>query len=326
MVMHRLLPFCCLVAFASCEDDPLWPVEVAVFYPDVRAYVTGVAGENLDDLGHFRIPEPSVEGPHPIITEKVASELALGVIRTWYANPSVRTLPGSVSLVQSAEDVHGGPIEWDALTAGPRRPYFAQSHLLPLSPGFGESAIRHFGPRFLVPLYEGSRPVVVVSVAAYATDAFIDHRGYVRNDSQDGGGEFHVSGIPADLNGITLPPSPEVVTVFAARQTGALVAEMPILGRPGNFVSSTGARWLVTLDRAVTFERLMDGELVSSREVYVGVWPSITDAQLGFLESDARLRLFVAASEQPATQMVGDNNAPLRPGYAVNLHAVRVRR
>lgn len=312
-------------AFSGCDESPTELEEWPEPPPDVTPYVTGAALEGLDEHGHFKLTGPPAETTYPIIGSAQAREIAMGVIRTWYANPDVITLGNLESLAESAEMQHGGPIDWSVLRPAAREPYFAESHLEPLPPEAGLPTIRHYGPRFLVPLDEGSEPVVTVSVSAYATNTSIDDQGFVRRAGDPTGGEFRVSGISTWLAGASLPPSPETAVEFAATRTGAKVVEVPRLGRPGNFVSSVASRWRLLLDRDVAFERVVDGQTVITREIYVGAWPSITDARLGLENPGAALRLLVAADEQPEIQELPPVKGVIRSGYAVDLHEVEVR-
>jgi hypothetical protein len=324
MKSTRWIPLSVIFA-AACAEGPTAPV--AVSQPDVRPYVSGAALANLDGNGHFRLLRPVVEGPHASLSPEQAKEIAKGVIRTWYSNPDVIVLPGSVGPRTSIEEEHGAKINWTGVEPGIREPYFAESHLPPLGVDTSLHTIRHFGPHFLVPFYEGERPVVVVSVAAYATNIVLDALGFVRRISNtEGGNEFRVSGVPLSLDGLTLPPAPEDAVEFAFEQTGARIVDVPVLGVPGNRVVQTGARWRVRLERVVEFERVVNGQSMQASEVYVSAWPSLADArEFGVLPSETDLRLFVAAPAQPATEDIGGIAVPLRPGYAVDLYEVRRR-
>jgi hypothetical protein len=163
-----------LLVLSACDRGTLEPELNPAPPPDVRAYVAGAALENLDASGRFRLTPPSVEGPYPTLSAEQSEAIALGVIRTWYANPDVVVLPGTVGHAEAAERVHGASIRWEAVKTGPRRPYFAESHLEPLPASFGNAAIRHFGPHFLIPLYVGATPVVTVAVSAYSTNVHFD--------------------------------------------------------------------------------------------------------------------------------------------------------
>lgn len=324
-VRHLVVGGLVLVS-SGCGEGPTEPELAPDHLPDVRAYVTGAARENLDANGHFRLPPATVESPHTMISTEQAETIALGAIRTWYANPDAQTLPGTGSLVEVAERSHGAPIDWSAVEAGDRRPYFAESHLEPLPDSLGNPAIRHFGPHFLVPLYVEATPVVVVGVAAYATNVFLDERGFVRwTDNLDGGGEFRVTGVPLILDGVTVPPAPEVAVEFAFTEAGVKVSDMPVLGVPGNRVVRTLARWRLRLAVPVEFKRLIDGATVVTEDVYVGVFQSFADGQAGSEAASPALRMFVAAETQPAVEDVDSVPVPIRPTYAVDLHEVRVR-
>jgi hypothetical protein len=310
------------LAPAGCESSPFGPEGWPPGPPDVRAYVTGAALDNLDSSGRFSLPPAAVEGPYEFISEDEAREIARGVVRTWYANPNVITLRGLTSLVEAAEHQHGASIAWDRVVPGESRPYFAESHLEPLPEIAGNPTIRQFGPQFQVPFYVGDTPVVSVSVSAYATNLYLNEGGFVRwEDNLDGGGEFSVAGIPITLKGVTLPPYPEVAVAFAYQQTGVKVAEVPELGLPGNRVTSLASRWRLKLAEPVEFVRLWDGGIVLEDEIYVGVFRSVAVRE-GAGSTSHELRLHVAAPEQPAYEQIGQLEAPIRDGYAVDLEEV----
>jgi hypothetical protein len=291
--------------------------------------VAGAALESLDADGHFQLHPTVPERPYSMLSAIEATDLAVGVITTWYANPNVRTPPGAVSLAAAAEADHGGPIDWLSLQPGPRGAYFAESHLKPVPSHLGPPAIRFFGPYFLVPFYEQAVPKVVVAVAAYATNVAVDSVGFVyRLDSHDNGGEFRVSGIPLMLESVATPPAPEVAVQFVFQVTRVSIVEVPVLGVPGNRVTPTFARWRIRLAEPVVLERLVDGGLVSTDVVYVGVAPAFADVRLdgSAVSRTPGLRLFAAASVQPDVELHEGLDLPLRPGYAVGLHEVRHRR
>lgn len=320
------IPLAILVA-AGCADSPVEPTLGALPPPDARPYVAGAALASLDTNGHFRIPAPSVEGGHPMITAAEAKAIAEALIRAAFANPNVYTPPSFRSLTESVEEEHGAPVDWPSVRAGPREPYFAESHLEPLSDTLGSWLIRHYGPHFLVPMYEDATPVAVVGVAAYATNLFVNDRGRLETTTPlGGGGEFRVSGIPLALGGLTSPPSPEAAVKFAFERTGARTVDVPVLGTPGNRIVRTAARWRLRLERPVELE-LVDGRTVTSDEVYVA---GIRLAAIGRGSWDgprpARLRLLVAAAEQPDVQTDGPARFTIRDGYAVDLHEVRTDR
>lgn len=170
--------------------------------------------------------------------------------------------------------------------------------------------------------------MVVVGVAAYATNIVLDEHGFVRwTENLDGGGEFRVTGVPLSLGGITVPPAPELAVRFAFTETGSKISEVPVLGVPGNRVVRTLARWRLRLAERVEFERVVDGRFIVTQDVYVGLFQSIADARVddGATSSAPRLRMYVAAETQPTGEDVGSVPVPLRPWYAVDLHEARVR-
>lgn len=152
-------------------------------------------------------------------------------------------------------------------------------------------------------------------------------RAGVRSRPDGSGGEFAVSGVPISMGGTTIPPAPEVAVEFAFAETGSKIVDVPVLGMPGNRVTRTAARWHLRLAELMTFERIVDGQVVGSDEVYVSHFPSIADARLAdsWDTSGIRLRLYVAAAMQPTVETLGSIDLPLRPGHAVDLHEVRLR-
>jgi hypothetical protein len=320
----RVLLICGAGLFGvGCAGSPIQPEDGPASSPDVTAYTAGAALQNLDGAGHFRLPAPVPPDAYPILSEAEAVAIAKGVIRTWYASPDVITLPGTEGFAESAERQHGAPIDWAAIEAGPTGAYYAVSHLQPLSLDLGWPTIRFYGPKFLVPLFVGATPVVVVAVSAYATNTSVGEDGRIVRTGIPSGGEFRVAGIPVTLAGVTLPPSPEAAVEFAAGQTGRRIVDVPRLGTPGNYILSVSSLWRLELESPVDLIRRFDGSSVSTSTVYVGLWPSIADARVGFEDNVVRLRMFVEADEQPEVQIIQDTEAPLVPGYAVDLHEVQ---
>ena len=317
------------LACSGCQSGTTEPELSPPAPPNARAYVTDAAFDNLDAKGHFRLLSAVAEGPYEIISAGQAEAIALGVIRTWYANPNVLTLPGATGLAEAVERTHGAPIKWAAIRSTGRLPYFAESHLEPLPLVAGNPAIRDNGPHFIVPLYVGATPVVVIGVAAYATNIVLDENGFVRRaDNLDGGGEFGVSAIPLSLSQTSIPPTPEAAVEFAFRETGVKIDKIPMLGGFGNRIVRTAVRWRLHLAAPVEFELLINGASLVTQDVYVGLFQSAADARESetSMSSAPRLRMYVAARTQPATETIGSIDVQLRRGYAVNLHEVRVRR
>lgn len=307
----------------GCGDTPMEPSAGPPSAPDARPYVDGAALSDLDAAGHFQFLGPPPTSPHPFIGPELARDIALGVIRTWYANPDAATLPGMIGLVATAEGQHGAPIDWDGLRPTERLPFFAESHLEPLPASAGNPMIRAFGPHFLVSLYSGDVPAVVVGVSAHATNVSVNSEGLIeRSDFLDEGGEFRVTGIPRALAGVPVPPSPEAAVQFAFLQTGLKTVEVPVLGVPGNRIERNSARWRLVLERPVEFERLADGGRVTSPEIFVAVYPIGVDILLdpSWVPPPVGLRLLVPAGDQPSSEDLGSVVAAVRPGYAVNLY------
>ena len=262
-----------------------------------------------------------------MLSAQEAEELAWGVLRTWYTNPNVATLPNTVGLVEGAEGQHGRPIDWHDLDTATRPSYYAESHLEPLADTTDGPTLRHSGPHYLVPFYSADTPVVVVGVSAHATNVFIDGDGFVRDlEPLGNGNEFRVSGIPLTAADGGYPPIPETAVQFAFERTGVRVTEVPTLGVPGNRWERNAARWHLRLARRVAFERLVDGATVESDVVYVASAPISVDRRINpaWEPPPWGLRLLVPVAEQPTHEVRGEFTGTIRAGYAVDLHEVRV--
>jgi len=308
-----------VVTALACGDTPTAPTVRPPEPPNVSSFVLGAALSNLDSSGHFRLETPDIETPYALIGTTEAEAISLGVIATWFANPEVQVIPGTIGGVEAIEEQHGGPIRWGALEVARRGSYFAESHIGPVPSAAGPSAIRTYGPQFVMPLFDNGKPVVAVSVSAYATNVFVNSAGFVetKDPALEGGGEFQVTGIPLSLSDVGMPVSPELATQFAFEQTGARVIEVPRLGLPGHRVLNAAARWRIVLEHAVDLERLADGAPVRTDVVYVGVLPIGMDRMLdpAWTAPPFGLRLFVAAEVQPDFVEVANQTVPVRAGY-----------
>lgn len=286
-----------IAATAAC-DDPIRPPTGMPHPPDVRAWVVGRAQANLDENGHFVLPEPTSPGLQPIVTRQMAGQIALGWVRTWIANPNVITLPGTGSIKAQLEEEHGRPIDWNSIQLENRVAYFAESPYEPLPDSVPIWVRRFHGPHYLVPLYVSGVQVVSFSLAAYSTDLWIDENGFVRLP-RFSGNEFSSTGVPRHLP-VGIPILPEEAVRLAAERTGAKVTEVPLLLQPGERWVPTGARWKLSLDREVEVDNLEAGERQRVRVLYVGVWGTRVEGQ----PTGLAVRWYVPRAEQPRSEQL----------------------
>lgn len=285
-----LLLLAWVLPVAAC-GDPLAPDPAVPLPPDVRPWVTGAAAAALDADGRFLLPDPVAPGPEPIIDREFAGDLALAFIRTWVANPNVVVILGGESIRESLESGHGGPVDWGSVHLDPRLAYFAETPYEPLPDSVHTGIRRHFGPKYLAPVFERGQQVASISVAAYSTDLRIDERGFVDLPPVYGS-EFIPTGIPGGLP-FRVPLWPEEAVRFAAEATGARVAEIPTLVLPRSDTFPQAARWRLTLDRDVEVRTLTTGSRERTRTVYLGIW-----------YRPLRVVWYLAADEQPVSQTV----------------------
>ena len=308
----------------SC-DDPTGPKDFLSPTPDVRAFVTGSALENIDADGHFRLPAPTWPGGPPIISPQEAGEFALGFIRTIIVDGIDLDIPDGVPAREVMEAWHGKPIRWTEVTLGPRTAFFSESHLEPVPDTLPNFLKNHLGPYYHVPLFVKGMQVVTISIAAYATGLSMDSSGHVRLPSNElNGGEFRWGGVPYSWP-YGDPPSPEHVVKRVATATGAKVTEVPYLLTPRREFSRSFSPWVIHLDREVLFKRRVDGATGSSSTVYVSPHPlSLSAVDGGSFEE---LYLLIPNPDQPEEEVFpipggAFYRAPVRAGKAVDLQLV----
>lgn len=257
---HRLRGLaagCAAVALLAGCDQPDMPVAgPAAVPPRLSQYVTGHAAAGINAEGLFSLGQPAATGDHPVITPERAGELALAYVRSF--GPSLKSV---------WEEERGAPIDLATLRVGSRVLY-AGTPYGSFPAGYHPAFQRGFGPYYLVPLTSGAEPVLLISVAAYATQTTVDRRGFVQRPVQRGN-EFVSRGLPVDTARFRLV-SPEEAVAFVARSTGARIARTPELVRVGMPYAPASAVWKLTLDREVGVRVGQNRAPARVREVYVG--------------------------------------------------------
>lgn len=217
----------------------------------------------MNERGEFRFPAAMAPGEVPIISAERARELASAWLQNWRS-----ILQGPM------ERDRGGPIDWNSLQAG--RTFFASTPYAPVPDRYHPGIRHHLGPRHVILFHNGSEPVLVVSVAAYATESRVDERGRLLTPVQHGG-EVLVSALSSSpANGVGLLVNlPEQAVVHVGRATGARAARVPELMLRGDsalFVFQPAlALWKVQLDREIGVRRKANPTTtVRAHEVYVG--------------------------------------------------------
>lgn len=241
---------------AGCDAPQTRIAGPAAPPPDVQRYVAAGAAASLNPDGRFTLAAPSAPGDRPIISAGRAAELALAVVRTW-----------GPSLHPAWQRQSGRSFDLAGLRVDPRI-VFARTPYGRFPDGYHPAFARTYGPYYLVTLYSGSEPVVLVSVAAYNTEVRIDEKGLVHRPVNSGA-EFVTMGIPAGTDEFQLV-SPEAAVEEVGRATGARVTATPELVRLGMPYAPATAAWKLTLDREVPVQARGRGTSHRVRELYVG--------------------------------------------------------
>ncbi|HEY7767323.1 hypothetical protein [Longimicrobium sp.] len=265
-----LLWIACSLLLGACDgpdisgpDDPV----------DVRPFVTGAAAEALTADGLFALAPPAPPSTRPIISPERARLLASAYVASF-----------GDALKPYWEKDRGGAIDLTGLRADPRV-FYASTPYEPFPDGYHSAYGRGFGPYYLVRMMSGRSAVLLVAVAAYATEVEIDAEGKVHRPVQRGN-EFVSHGVSANATSPNLAslPAPEEAVAGVGRLTGALVSEVPELVRVGLPLGPFQSLWKITLDRSVRV-RANSGRTVEVRHLYVG--------------SEPARRLMIPSSEQP---------------------------
>ncbi|WP_420126813.1 hypothetical protein [Longimicrobium sp.] len=274
---------------------------------DTHRFVTATAAASLGPDGRFVLAAPSAPGDRPIISAERAGELALASVRTW-----------GPSLHRAWEQDRGGPIDLASLRVGGRI-LFARSPYGKFPDGYHPAFARTYGPYYLVTLYSGSHPVLLITVAAYNEEARIDEKGLVRRPVQSGA-EFFSMGLPANEDEFRLV-SPEAAVEEVGRVTGARVTSTPELVRLGMPYHPATAVWKLTLDRDVPVQARGKGSTHRVRELYVG--PVRSRRLMTAVRGNARSERTGAIANTPDDR-IDPVDVPILAGETVSFEAVDV--
>lgn len=276
---------------------------------DIHRFVTANAAASLGPDGRFVLAAPSAPGDRPIISAERAGELALASVRTW----------GS-SLGPAWERESGRAIDLANLRVGPRI-LFARSPYGKFPDGYHPAFARTYGPYYLVTLYSGPEPVLLITVAAYNEEARIDEKGLVRRPVKSGA-EFFSMGLPAQENEFQMV-SPEAAVEEVGRVTGARVTSTPELVRLGMPYHPATAVWKLTLDRDVPVQARGKGSTHRLRELYVG--PVRSRRLMMAVRGNARSERTGAIANTPDDR-IDPVDVPILAGETVSFEAVDVMR
>lgn len=231
---------------------------------------------------------------------------------------SVRTW--GPSLHRAWERESGRPIDLASLRVDGRI-LFARTPYRSFPEGYHPAFARTYGPYYLVTLYSGSDPVLMISVAAYNEETRIDDRGLVRRPANSGA-EFVSMGLPAHSDDFQLV-SPEAAVEEVGRATGGRVTAVPELIRMGMPYAPATAVWKVTLDRDVPVAAAGNGVTHRVRELYVG--PLRNRRLLMAVRGNVRAERTAAIANTPDDR-IEPVDVPILPGEAVSFEAVNLVR
>ena len=254
--------FCVAVA-SSCgwrDQSPTASLEPPA---DLAQHLTGEAALALNDRGEFRFAGAMAPAGVPIITEARARELAVAWLQNW------RSL-----LQRPMERDRGEAIDWDRLRPG--RVFFARTPYAPVPDRYHQGIRNHLGPRHVIVFQNGSEPVLVVSVAAYATEAWLDEQGRMLTPVQHGNEVLVFALSPSATTGRGFQPNlPEQAAARIGRATGAKTVHVPELVLQGDstylLVQPALSLWRVRLDRDIGVRRREGlASVMAVREIFVG--------------------------------------------------------
>lgn len=247
LILLRLLP----VIASACVGPHRIGEQVAA---GTSSSVTPALAATLDKDGRFVFPEPSYRGSSPARADTVAQ--------------AALAFEAGMRKRGSTADSVTDPTH-EALRPCPRRYY-----MLPVIDRLPANLPRLFAlpytPRWVVPFCRANGTSPLSVEVADAIPVLTAANGKFAGDfNSQGEYGLLLSGPNEDGH---IPLSPERAAVFAAAQTGALVAEIPegIMTHPGslgNVAPAKCMRWRITLDRPVR----MAGQYgeYDTREVYV---------------------------------------------------------
>jgi hypothetical protein len=279
-----------VAVLTGCSDD-LAPTAVIDPPASLREHVTGAAAQSINSHGYFEFGRPAAPSTVPVLSPERAAELAKAYIRTW--RDFIRG---------PLEKDRGGPISFDQLQPG--RVFFAQTPFGVVPDGFHPTYRNIYGPYYLVTMVNGREPVLIISVAAYATYEQIDERGYLKPTVR-GGGEFDPRAValgPRIAAGYQ-PNFPEQAVERVARAAGARATHVPDLVLRADptpprealagFWAPSQALWRVRLDRDVEVTTTgANRKRRPVRELFVGPYDRLlipAETQLSVQRHDARL-------------------------------------
>ncbi|HEX8674567.1 MAG TPA: hypothetical protein VF710_21890 [Longimicrobium sp.] len=251
---HLFTALVAITLLGAC-DDPDDGISGSAMAPEtLRRYVAGAAAVSLKSNGQFDLSKPEAPGSRPIITSEEAGRLALASVRSW-----------GPSLQASWSQERGEAIDISSLTVGPRT-VFARTPYGEVPSGQHPAIVRVHGPYYLVTLYSGSRPVLLIAVAAYNEGTKVNNRGLIER-AEHRGMEFVAQALPIDTTEVRIV-SPEEAVESVAHATGARVVTTPELVRPPLPYSPASAMWKLTLDRDVSVKGA--GGVRRTRQIFVG--------------------------------------------------------
>ncbi|HEX8831350.1 MAG TPA: hypothetical protein VF705_09305 [Longimicrobium sp.] len=245
--------FAAAAILAGCDQPDAGISGPTVAPPNLQRHVTGDAAASLNAQGMFTLAAPAAPDARPIISAERAGELALASVRSW--GPSLRA---------GWEKERGQSIDLENLRVG-GRVLFARTPYGQFPGGYHPALARAYGPYYLVTLYSGAHPALLISVAAYNGETRINQRGLVDRPVLSGM-EFISRALPLDTTRFRLI-SPEEAVEYVGRTTGARAAATPELVRLSMPNAPESAAWRITLDRELPVQARTGAARV--RHIYV---------------------------------------------------------
>jgi hypothetical protein len=265
-----------IILIAGCDGSGITRPQPP---PDLRAFVTGAAADNLGHDGLFLLEEPVAPSSRAIIVPDRARDLAASYVRTF-----------GPSLENDWERERGQRIAISGLKPDPRV-FYASTPYEAFPEGFHPAFGTAFGPYYIVRMTSEGVPTLLVAVAAFATEVEIDGEGKIQRPPLRGN-EFVSQGIPVDTTRpyLATAVTPEDAVLYVGSLTGARVSEVPELVRVGLAYGPLSSSWKLTLDRPVNVRTTANARRAEVRDLYVG--------------PERGRRLMIPAAEQPSEYLI----------------------
>jgi hypothetical protein len=195
-------------------------------------------------------------------------------------------------------------------------PHYAESPYEPLPPNTHDGLHNAYGPYYILVLGHGAAPRKILAVAANATGATVDERGWL-SLPHEGGSEVLIHDIASPVL-VGRWMYPEQAVIQAANATGLRVASMPRLVLQGHPYGPLDPVWKMRVEEPLQLS-------AGARQVHSDVIYLSWDGQLKAAAGEAAPERIRAVSRRHARGAAVDVIELVRkPGFETGLNDVQV--